>query len=161
MNITYSIKELGIKDCDSILSLYRSNPQYFEYYPPQPTIDTVKDDLVALPNNVDIANKHYLGFYDEENLLGIIDLITKYPDEHTCFIGLFMIDSKYQNKGLGSKIIEDIFVILKNKKYEYVKLAYILGNERAKAFWEKNGFVPIEERISNEQLKVMLCVRKL
>lgn len=160
MDITYSFRQLAIEDCDNILTLYNSNPEYFKYCPPQPTIDTVKDDLMALPNNVDIKNKHYLGFYDGDNLFGVVDLITNYPDNQTCFIGLFMIDSKYQNKGIGSKIIEDICIYLKNNNYKYIKLAYVLENTKAKLFWQKNGFVSLNKTKSND-LDVMACIREL
>lgn len=161
MDINYNVKKLDMQECESILALYRSNPQYFEYCPPKPTIDTVKDDLSALPDNVDIKDKHFLGFYDGDQLIGIIDLITKYPDEETCFIGLFMIDSKYQNKGIGSKIIEDICAYLKNNNYKYIRLAYVLENNKAKSFWQKNKFTPLEVTTSNDKLEVMLCIRKL
>ena len=157
----YCVKELKTNDSKSVLDLYKSNHQYFEYCPPQPTIESVNDDLSTLPNNVDITDKHYLGFYDNNQLIGIIDLITNYPDKQTCFIGLFMIDSKYQNKGIGSSLIKDICVFLKANNYKYIRLAYGLNNNKAKAFWEKNGFIPIKQTISNGQLEVMLCSKEL
>ena len=79
----YNVKKLSDGDCDDILKLYNSNPQYFEYCPPKPSIDTVKDDLSALPNNVAKQDKHFLGFYDGNELIGIIDL-TKTLQEFSC-----------------------------------------------------------------------------
>lgn len=157
----YTVKKLGINDCDNILALYKSNPHYFEYCPPFPTIDTVKDDLSILPNGIDISNKYFLGFYDNDQLIGIIDLITNYPDNEACFIGLFMIDSKYQGKRIGSILIEDICCCLK-EDYKYIRLAYAINNTKAKEFWNKNKFVPIKQTNTyNDNLEVMLCIRQL
>lgn len=48
------------------------------------------------------------------NLVAIMDLIIAYPDANTAFIGLFMMDSDYQGKGIGSLIINQCSHYLKN-----------------------------------------------
>ena len=159
---TYRIKKLNNDDCDDILGLYNSNPQYFIYCPPVPTIETIKKDLIITPNNIDISNKYFLGFYDKDELFGIIDLITNYPNDETCFIGLFMINGKYQNKGIGSYLIKDICDYIKSIGYKYIKLAYIVENEEAKNFWLKNGFVEFQkskDTINNKD--VIMCIKEL
>lgn len=70
-------------DNKSVFELYKSNYQYFEYCPPKPTTGSMNDDLSALPNNIDKTDKHFFGFYDNNQLIGIIDLITIYPIKHT------------------------------------------------------------------------------
>ena len=43
-----------------------------------------------------------------------MDLIIAYPDANMAFIGLFMMDSDYQGKGIGSLIINQCSHYLKN-----------------------------------------------
>ena len=55
----------------------------------------------------------YMGFFEKETLGSGYNLILKYPEEETAYIGLFMTDIKYQNKGIGSHIIEEVTEQLK------------------------------------------------
>lgn len=59
----------------------------------------------ALPPNKEMCDKYYLGFYDGEKLIAVMDFIMAYPDELTAFIGFFMTDVSIQNTGTGSKIM--------------------------------------------------------
>lgn len=158
----YKIKKLNYNDCDAILNLYNSNPKYFKYCPPNPTIKTIKEDLTITPNNVSGDNKYFLGFYNDNELIGVLDLITNYPNNETCFIGLFMIDNKYQNKGIGSIIIEEICNGLRDANYKYVKLAYVINNIEAERFWIKNNFKQTNQSkdVANN-LDVIVCIRNL
>lgn len=63
--------------------------------------------MIALPPNVSIENKYYIGFFKNEKLIAIMALILQYPNVDTAFIGLFMMDEHEQGKGIGSKIISD------------------------------------------------------
>ena len=50
------------------------------------------NDMNALPPNKEMCDKYYLGFYDGEKLIAVMDFIMAYPDELTAFIGFFMTD---------------------------------------------------------------------
>ena len=78
----------------------------------------------------------------------------KFPEEETAYIGLFMIDIKYQNKGIGSDIIHDVLRYLKMSKFKKVRLGVDKGNPQSYSFWKKNGFYVISENeyIVMEQL---------
>lgn len=45
----YSCRILAEKDIPSILSLYESNPLYFQHCPPAPNLESVKEDMARLP----------------------------------------------------------------------------------------------------------------
>lgn len=45
----YKVRKLCQKDSSSILELQQSNPLYFKYCPPDPTIQSVLQDMIALP----------------------------------------------------------------------------------------------------------------
>ena len=42
-----------------------------------------------------------------------MDLVMNYPKKKTAFIGLFMMDVNYQNKGIGSKVIGEVLSYVK------------------------------------------------
>ena len=68
-----------------------------------------------------------------------------YPKKKTAFIGLFMMDVNYQNKGIGSSVIGEVLSYLKSENYEKIRLGVDKGNTQSYSFWNKNGFVTVEE----------------
>ena len=77
--------------------------------------------------------------------MGLIDLITAYPDDETAFIGFFMLNIKYQHKGIASRIIKESIEYLKTEGYKKMRLGVDKGNPQSFSFWKKNGFKVISE----------------
>jgi len=157
----YLVKKLGEEDIGDIFSLCEKNKEYYEYCPPMITESLVKEDMYALPENKTLDDKYYVGLYDSEKLIAILDLIEKYPDENTIFIGLLMLDIDIQNKGIGSLIFNDLCEYLKDIGYKYIRLAWILDNKKAKHFWLKNGFEIIKQTKDYNNHSVELAQRSL
>lgn len=156
---SFYVKKLNEDDIESIYNLCRKNVYYYQFCPPFVTKDSIKNDMYALPPNKQLNDKYYIGFYNEEQLIAIMDLIVDYPKSGTCYIGLFMIDIEKQNNGIGSRIINELFDYLYNKDFQSVELGYVEQNMQAKSFWLKNGF----EEIGSEQQELfnVICMRKV
>ena len=90
-------------------------------------------------------DKYYIGFFKRDKLIAVMDLIMNYPKKKTAFIGLFMMDVNYQNKGIGSKVIGEVLSYLKSENYENIRLGVDKGNPQSSYFWNKNGFVTVGE----------------
>ena len=127
-------------DIPDILELYLENPEYFKHCPPSPSRETVKDDMVALPLAKKMEDKHYIGFFDGNSLVAVMDLIDQYPDERTAFIGLLMVAKNRQGKGIGTFIVKALSEALKAKGYMRIRLGYIKTNLPAQSFWLKQDF---------------------
>ena len=97
------------------------------------------DDLKALPPDKTCEDKYFIGFFEYEALVGIINLITAYPDDETVFIGFFMLNIKYQHKGIASRIIKESIEYLKTEGYKKIRLGVDKGNPQNFSFWKKNG----------------------
>lgn len=151
----YTVRELKEKDISIILSLCKSNPVYFEYCPPMINEAGVLEDMFALPPQKSLEDKYYVGYFENDKLIAILDLIKDYPNVNTAFIGLFMVDAAIQKKGIGSFIIKELFRYLKEENYRYVELAWVKGNKQSESFWMKNGFEIIEERQDQNEHKVI------
>ena len=78
-------------------------------------------------------------------LVAMMDLILGYPSDEISFIGLFMTNVQYQNKGVGSQVIREVCDELKQLGYQKVRLGVDKGNPQSHAFWKKNGFSQIAE----------------
>lgn len=130
-----------------VYKIYQFNDYYFSKTTEiKPSLKDVIKDSLALPPNVSTKQKKYCLLKYEGAYVGVIDLIENFPNYGTNFIGLFMIDAKYQGKGYGTKIIDELFKLFKHEDVKKVRLAVILENKKALNFWKKQHFSIIEEK---------------
>ena len=78
-----------------------------------------------------------------------MDLILGYPTDEIAFIGLFMTNRQYQNKGVGSNIIQDVCNYLKQLGYKKVRIGVDKENPQSNSFWKKNGVYLISTKEYN------------
>ncbi|WP_197034507.1 GNAT family N-acetyltransferase [Streptobacillus canis] len=140
------LKRLNKDDADEILRIYESNDEYFKICPPEPSNESVLNDMVMIPEEFDINNKKFLGIFIEERLVGVLDLLEGYPTKEVLWIGLLLIDKNFQNKGIATRVLEE-FVY--NMGYETIRLGYIDVNVKAERFWKKNGFAKEIKKVDN------------
>lgn len=138
----YKARKLTEADIPDILDLYSGNTEYFKHCPPSPNRETVKEDLVALPPKKEAADKYFIGIFDDNFLVAVMDLIDRYPDNRTAFIGLLMVSKSYQRKGIGTYITKALSQTLGAEGYLRIKLGYVKTNLSAQNFWLKQGFHP-------------------
>ncbi|MEE8808718.1 MAG: GNAT family N-acetyltransferase [Lactimicrobium sp.] len=138
----YKVKHLQEEDIPVIFDLCRRNVLYYQYCPPMVTKESILSDLHALPDGAVLSQKYDIGYYQNHQLMAILDLIAGWPDEETAYIGLFMMDVSLQRKGIGSNIIQDLQNALKQAGFERIRLGWMQDNPQAEHFWRKNGFVP-------------------
>lgn len=155
----YRAKYLSEKEVPQILELCKGNPQYYEHCPPLVSEETITKDMSALPPRKTMNDKHYFGFFDGETLVAIVDLIERFPNENTAFIGFFMMNKDYQGRGIGSAVITDISFSLA-QEFEYIRLGYVETNIQAKNFWMKNGFKNTGHK-SKEELYTVIILEKV
>lgn len=156
----YKVKRFDENDVDEIYDFCLSNPYFYQMCGSDVSKQSIKNDLKLLPDNIDIDNKYYLGIYDQDKLVCITDFLEKYPDDKTIFIGFFMVNGLFSNKGIGSNIINELMNSFKNLGYQYVRLAYDMDNPQSSYFWIKNGFVKIGEK-KHEYGKMIIAQRKI
>ena len=161
MSNEYQVRQLLEEDVPAIYQLCSANHLYYEYCPPFVTEKGIKEDMVALPPHTTMQDKYFIGFYDANKLIAVLDLISGYPKPSIAFIGFFMTDTSVQGKGIGSKIIAYLCDYLKAQNYQTVQLAWVKGNPQAEHFWLKNGFVKFKEKSSTAADCVILAERVL
>ena len=143
-----------------MLRLCRGNPMYNRYCPPEVSEESIREDMVKLPPNKGKEDKFYLCFRDKRRLVAVLDLILKYPDEETSFIGFFMVNSEVQGKGVGSGIVYDVLQYLK-REFQRVRLGYVKGNEQSRCFWVKNGFAPTGKVSKEDEYEIVIMEKIL
>lgn len=151
----YKVKRLTENDIEEIYALCIKNTMYYRHSPPLVSKESVSDDMKALPPGKLMDDKFYLGYFDGDRLIAVLDLIMHFPDEHTAFIGFFMTDVGVQKTGTGSEIISELCGGLSALGISHLRLAWIKGNSQAEHFWHKNGFTELKESCDDDRLVVV------
>lgn len=152
----YKVRPLSESDGLVVLALYKSNPYFFKHCPPQPTLSSVLNDMRKLPPAISSEQKQFLGYFLEEKLVAVLDLVEGYPDSQTVFIGLFMLDGDYHGKGIGSQLFQEVIQVL-TQDFARLRLGYVATNAIAEAFWRKQGFVPTGEVAKTDHYDIILA----
>ena len=148
----YDVRKLNFDDVEMIYTFCKRNTQYYEYCGKEITIELIENDLEITPPGIPIEQKYYIGFFDNNKLVAIMDLIDGYPDSDYVYIGFFMMNCELQGIGIGSVIISDTFEYLRGQGFQKCQLGIDKDNPQSNHFWKKNGFevikeVPIEDGI--------------
>ncbi len=145
LSARYGVRRMSDADADAIFELCLSNPQFYEYCGRQLSRERVMSDLHITPPGIAPSDKYYVGFYDGADLAAVMDLIDGYPDGEHCYIGFFMMNMRFQGRQIGSAVIREACLYLKEAGYRAVRLAIDKGNPQSTHFWKKNGFQVIRE----------------
>ena len=157
----YMVRILDEEDVPQIYELCSKNLLYYQYCPPIVTEDLIRSDMKALPPGKALENKYYLGFFDNNRLIAVMDFICAFPDEQTDFIGFFMVDSSLQKIGIGSSIIRELCAYLKCEGTTSVRLGWVNGNLQAEHFWKKNGFVETGVISKTPDYEIVIAEKRL
>jgi len=155
----YTVRRLVTSDTEPILRLNLSNPTYYKYCPPEITRPVIRHDMIVVPPHKSKDDKYYVGFFDGDKLIAMMDLIMKYPDDITAWIGLFMVDADYQGKGIGSGIFQDVMNALKNDGIKQIELTYAKGNEQGRNFLLKHDFFEVGDEVEEPEYTAVIMGR--
>ncbi|MCR5796086.1 MAG: GNAT family N-acetyltransferase [Solobacterium sp.] len=157
----YECRKMTVDQAGEVLELYRTNPQYFVYCPPEADPASVKRDLTVYPPGCTADQKHSSGFYEKGKLIAFLDLITDFPEKKQAYIGLFMVRGDMHHKGIGSRIIRSLCADLEDRGFISVSLGYVKNNVPAEMFWKKNGFIPNGKETETGQYTVCAAEKSL
>lgn len=144
----YEVKRIAEDDITDVYRLCKTNKRYYRYMRSVPTRESLTEVISRIPGTAGKEDKYFVGFYEGEDLLAVMDLITGYPEVDDAFIGWFMVDRARQREGIGSQIFADVRAAMKSQGYDYLSLGCVKENKEAIAFWESQGF-----RITGQELQ--------
>jgi RimJ/RimL family protein N-acetyltransferase len=157
----YTIRDLLPQDAKMVCEVLKANTIFYKYHPPMVTVGSILEDMEALPPNKGYEDKHYIGFFCEDALVAVMDLIEDYPSPGTALLGFFAMNSNLQGQGIGTAIISDSVAYLAQVGFKKVRLGIDKGNPQSKAFWLKNVFAFTGEEYESDGSTILVMERKL
>ena len=157
----YTVRTLSEDDIPAVYDLCSQNPQYYRYCPPSVSEESIRQDMTALPPGKDPADKYYIGYFDDEHLIAVMDFIDGFPDAETAFIGFFMVDHSIQGQGIGTEIIRDLCEYLAECGFAAMRLGWVRGNPQSEHFWHKCGFYETGVESKTEDYTIRIAQKRL
>ena len=137
------------------LNIYLENNYYFSKISDNPlSISNVEEDIEVIPNGVQKNQKNYRLISFNNEIFGLVDYLTDYPEKDTILIGFFIIKNDKQKQGLGTKIFRYLEKSFKNKKFLKIRIGVLVDNEIGLSFWKKQNFKEIERNLKNLKKKL-------
>ena len=114
------------------------------------------------PNAVSIAEAHFepkawfRAIYAGEEPAGFA-MVWRDPDEQVFYIWRFMVDARFQGKGVGRRALELLLDEARADGVAEVTLSVVPGPHSALAFYERSGFEQTGEMHGGEaEMKLVL-----
>ena len=145
LSTDYEVRRITEEDISDVYELCRSNSRYYRSIGQRPSRQRLTEVISEVPDSAEDARKYFVGFYEKDRLLALLDLITDSPEKDSAFIGWFMVDADRHRKGIGSQLFADIRASVKARGLRTVTLKCPAASEEALAFWESQGFTRVGE----------------
>ncbi len=97
--------------------------------------------LEECPDGKTADDKLVLGIYNTQNdIVGVLDAISDYPEPGAWWLGLLLIDPAYRNQGLGRQVYLAFEAMVIQLRGSGICLGVVEENEKAFRFWRSLGF---------------------
>lgn len=147
---------------DELLAFCQRQQRYYALARQQVTRAYVASDFLAPPGFSEDHHWHYK-IFDGDAMIAYIDYYDGYRhpmrhDERSLWIGLFLVDERWQHRHIGRSIIQQLCV--QYPQHARIQLACYDDNTTGLAFWRSMGFVAIG-RSQQAERKLIVMERGL
>ncbi len=147
----YRLSPESEKDVNILNTIYMAAPGYHllnEGALPNPY--AALEDLTATPPGKSACDKFFYGIQLSGKYIGCFDLIRNYPESKIAFLGLLLLIESEQNKAYGIQSLQYIKELAEQWGCTSLRLGVIEKNERALAFWKREGFLELYRQPSEQ-----------
>ncbi len=163
----YSIHRLSFEDISSIQNLFEKCLDYMllvDGHPADP--QAVAEEFQSVPSGKAYDDKFVFGIFNQQdNQVGLLDTIRKYPDESTWWIDTLLLIPTVRSQGLGGIIFKGFYDYVRKSGGKSIMLGVVDENKQAYKFWSRMGFELVRktepEQFGNKTQTVSIMRRVL
>lgn len=156
----FTVRKLVEDDVNMIYEFCKKNQLYYQILNQKVSKESIVNDMNITPPDIPISQKYYIGFFEKEKMICLMDLIDGHPDEKTAYIGFFMIEKELHNQGIGTQIINYTSSVLHELGFTHCRLGVDQNNSIGIHFWQKNGF-HIINKVQRENNVILVAEKEL
>ncbi|MGW2723749.1 N-acetyltransferase family protein [Streptomyces sp. NPDC001492] len=98
-----TVREMTPEDEPGVAALFASCEDYFAAATGGPALPAdVQSLYYALPEGADPDQKRLLVMCWGEGVVGMVDVVDRYPDADTCSVGMFLLAPEVRGEGIGT-----------------------------------------------------------
>jgi ribosomal protein S18 acetylase RimI-like enzyme len=143
----YSIRELIPSDEPVLQGLLEDCQDYNLLSDGQPTQPQAARDLMTdTPPGRSVEDKLVFGIWDQQFLVGVIDLLKDYPQVGNWWIGLLLLSPSNRQSKLGQATLDWIESLCQNHDIGLIQLGVFAENIAGLSFWQKVGFREVSRK---------------
>lgn len=121
--------------------IFYSNEEYYYITDGQPaTRELCEDTICGFSSN----NLHSVGIDQNGQAISFLSILDGYPDSDTLYIGLLLVDERFQRKSIGTSIMNALLTVAADLKFKNLRLSVQENNISGLNFWKKMGFYEID-----------------
>ena len=109
----------------------QKNTQYYKYCGKELSIELIEKDLEITHPGISLEQKYYVGFWDNDKIVAVMDLVNGYPTYDYVYIGFFMMECELQGNGIGSKIVSELLEYLSEQGFQKCQLGIDKNNPQS------------------------------
>jgi GNAT superfamily N-acetyltransferase len=127
------------EEMTALQRVFECSPTYFERVTGAPA--DAQSTYSALPEGKRYEDKFVFGIFSGQTMIGCIDLLRGFPDQHTAHIGLLLIAEGHQRHGIGKEALRQLESFVRAWGSCSSLRAGVVGtNSDVLPFWTGQGF---------------------
>jgi ribosomal protein S18 acetylase RimI-like enzyme len=144
----YSVHQLSLEDSGAIQGLYEKCLDYMllvDGHPAGP--NSGEEEFQDVPPGKSFDDHFVFGIVNQQNdLVGLLDVLRWYPDETTWWIGLLLFAPEVRSQGIGEKVLQGFAEYVRGSGAQSIMLGVVEENKLAYKFWSRMGFEFVSKR---------------
>lgn len=149
------------QDIREVHAVFRQAPSYtFATQGRAPTDADAERLIKLLPSQLTEDDKHVLSIYRNSVIIGCAVVVRSYPRANVAFIALLLIVEPLQGKSLGVEALLHIEGLAASWGYDKLGIVVDSANERAHAFWVREGFIEQYRKPSPEFIGEVILMER-
>ena len=137
----YTVELLSLENLDKYEKVFYCNNDYYLITDGR---NVSKDDCIDTieycPHDFPKEKCYCVGFSFNGEAAAVLSLLEGYPEYGVLYIGLFLMNEKFKQKGIATKIINTLIDEAFRTEYKTIKLSVQDNNISGFSFWKKIGF---------------------
>ncbi len=141
----FNIESVTLDNVSKYENIFYSNKEYYMITDGHAASKQDVIEVIEYGNDFPDDMCFSVGFSKGDEAIAFLSFFEGYPQKNILYIGLFLIDSDYQRKSYGTKIIQALIDEAFELKYDYIKLSVQENNVSGYPFWRKFGFKIVDK----------------
>lgn len=145
----FTMRPLARQELPQLQALFDANPASFLTVNGRPAPpDAAQTEFDERPPAHLAWRAHWIaGLWAPDGALaGVLVLVADLGAPGVWHIGLLLIDGRHQGTGLAGAVMAALEAWARAGGAEWLRLGVVVGNARAEAFWQRQGFTEVRRR---------------